>query len=329
MSINKNLYQSIQSNNTTVAHNIIFTHLINESSLTFYNDKIMKDKGFISLILQYAILVNNTDLIEMIFPFLSMKRDYYNLMNYYSSNKDVCIKLFINYILPKDDFISSDIEFLIESDFTYLLPYLANKFITVNFIGDKPDTTLYKLPFDNQLEYIDKIKNKIDSKKFSHFNNFLKHNKFNYIIDAGNILFSRSGNINKDSIKDLDTVLKIFPDSIVIIHTRHLKNESIKNILQKSIYYQTPINHYDDIFIILCFIISQKPIITNDNYKDFYIDDKYLKGHINDNLVKYDNNKGLFTFIMNNDYSRCIQIKDDYVYIPALDNSIIKVKIKN
>ena len=322
--LNFSLYNMIQSNQLDAMSDVIFNNIIDQDTIKFKNDTLKNNKSLISLILQFAILTNNDKIIDNIKPYISMKRDYYNLMNY-KNNKLDCTNIFLESILPKNDITSQDIEFLINNNYYYLLPYLQHKYIHINLDGSFPVIKLDKIKMQNKKYYLDQIKEKISSRNFDMFNKFLTKKNFNYIIDAGNVLFSRNGILTDKSIQDLDKVINSFENSLIIIHKRHLKNPQIRHLLHQKNFYETPYNMNDDIFIIMAFIIFEVPIITNDNYKDHYINDDYLRGHILDNLIKYENNKGNIEFIRENSVSSCVHVIDSSVYIPA-NNGFIEIK---
>ena len=139
-----------------------------------------------------------------------------------------------------------------------------------------------------------------------------------------NVLFSGSGLIDNFSVINLNTVINNFPNSLIIIHQRHIKDKSVRDLLIGKKYIATPNNVNDDIFIILAYLHNQVPIITNDNYKDHFIGDNYFHNNINDVLIKYENNKGVFKFDRIRHYTRCVQIVDDIVYIPS-NNGFITI----
>ena len=77
-------------------------------------------------------------------------------------------------------------------------------------------------------------------------------------------------------------------------------------------------------------ILSNKPIITNDNFKDHIFDifkhfdtiDFKIKNYINENILNYTKSN------LNQEikYSKCIQIIDNNIYIPS-KNGMYKVLI--
>jgi hypothetical protein len=115
----------------------------------------------------------------------------------------------------------------------------------------------------------------------------------------------------------MENVINKFNNNLIIIHTNHLKNEKIMKILKNKIYFATPKGFNDDIFIIMAYLYNNSKIISNDNYKDHTIDNYYFRNYLNDDLIKYSNKEGFFVFEEEINYSHCIQIIDDKIYIPG------------
>ena len=280
-----------------------------------------KNKGLISLIFQYGIIVDNTEIIESIKPYLSMKRDFLHLIVYNKQDTINCIDIFKKNI-NLELFLQKDIEFLIENELYFLLPCLEGMFIKLDIEGsDIYNSKLKKFTLQNTMKYITIFSKKINSKIFKIFNDVISNN-YDYIIDAGNILFSQTGQIGSHSIEDLKTVIATYPNSLIIIHKRHLKDKKILEVIQGKLYYATPPNMDDDLFIILAYLKNQVNIITNDNFKDHTINNNYLRFHINDILIKYTNENGKFTFNPICKYTECIQVIDDCIYIPSKNGFI-------
>lgn len=303
--------------------------VIQEDIIAKYNLKTLidtKNKGLISLIFQYGIIVDNTEIIESIKPYISMKRDFLHLIVYNKQDTINCIDIFKKNI-NLELFLQKDIEFLIENELYFLLPCLEGMFIKLDIEGsDIYNSKLKKFTLQNTMKYITIFSKKINSKIFKIFNDVISNN-YDYIIDAGNILFSQTGQIGSHSIEDLKTVIATYPNSLIIIHKRHLEDKKIVDIIKGTLYYATPKNINDDIFIILAYLKNQVNIITNDNFKDHTIDDNYLRFHINDILIKYTNDNGKFTFKPICEYTECIQVIDDCVYIPSSKNGFIEIVI--
>lgn len=299
-------------------YDLIQTNIIGKYELNMLIDT--KNRGLISLILQFGISTNNNEIISHIEPFLNMKRDYLNLILYYRKNIDKCIKIFEKINL--ETFLQKDLDFLIDNELYFLLPYLNGMFINLNIQGTNIyNDKLKKYKIVNTQKYISHFSKKINHKYLIEFNSIISK-PYDYIIDAGNILFSRNGFINKHSIKDLKTVIDKFPKALIIIHKRHLENKDINEMFKDKLFYQTPQYMNDDLFTILAFLHNQVNIITNDTFKDHSIDDNYLRSHINDIIIKYKNDKGNFVFDNIRKYTQCIQLIDKTVYIPGINGFI-------
>jgi|LakMenEpi03Aug12_release.lakeMendotaPanAssembly.Ray.scaffolds.fasta_scaffold282406_2 hypothetical protein len=308
--------------------------LIQEDIINKYKLDILintQDKGLISLILQYGIKTCNYEIIEKIKPYLSMKRDFLHLILYNKQDTINCIEIFKKNI-NLELFLQKDLEFIVENKLYFLLPLLEEMFLKLNINGsDLYNSILKKYTLQNTHKYITHFSNKINNKSIKKFNNLISNNYYNSIIDAGNILFSRMGQIGSHSIQDLKTVVDAFPNSLIIIHKRHLKDTQINDILKEKLYYATPKNIDDDLFTILAYLNNQVNIITNDTFNDHFndysINDNYLRCHINDILIKYINDEGVFTFKPICKYTECIQIINNCVYIPSSKNGFIEIII--
>lgn len=167
--INFLMYQALNTYNIDYMESLIFDYLIDKIDYKFKSQSFSKDKGLISLILSFAIIKSNDDLLNLVKPYLTMKRDFYSLMKYYQHDINYCKEIFINNILKVDEIISYDLEFIIENNFYYLLPLLQNKFIRVNLNGSIPNVKLNRIPFENNNYYIEKLKSSIPIKTFNSF----------------------------------------------------------------------------------------------------------------------------------------------------------------
>jgi len=279
-----------------------------------------KNKGLITCLLRYGIRTKNMEIIKFITPKLSMKRDYFELMIYYN-NKIKNIQLFKNHI-NTNLIISEDIKFMIDNNMTYLFQYLEGKFIKLDYDGYFPDIENYdqlkKFNFSKCEEYFEIISKKINkTDKHNLINTLVK--PYNVIIDAGNVLHSRNGNINVD---DLNTVIKCFNNPLVIIHKRHIENSVIRNMLKECNHFITPVNFNDDLFILLAYLKHNCKIITNDKYSDHTFDDNDFRLFVIDDTINYKNNNGTIQFEKTYPFSNCIQVIGSKVYIPAKNGFI-------
>jgi len=295
------------------------------SLLEKYNiNNLMKNKSFISLLLDYAILTNNADKINFIKDSISMKRDYLKLIKYYKHDIELAKSIFKQYI-DIHSLLIKDIDFIIDNELYFILPFLDGIFIEYDKIGSIPKDIKLTKKYLISKNYVDIFKKNLTEKQYNSFTSKIGI-LYDYIIDAGNVLHSRTGLLDNYSVDDLNTVLTNFPNSLVIIHQRHLKNKEIKLLLTNKLYFETPYNFNDDIFIILAYLNKQVNIISNDTYKDHTIDNTILRNNLHDILIKYNNNKGIIIFDSVKTYTRCIQVHGDKVFIPAI-NGFLEIKI--
>jgi hypothetical protein len=84
---------------------------------------------------------------------------------------------------------------------------------------------LKKFTLQNPDKYITIFSKKINSKIFKIFNDVISKN-YDYIIDAGNILYSQKGQIGSHSIEDLKTVIDTYPNSLIIICKKHVVHQN-------------------------------------------------------------------------------------------------------
>ena len=119
----------------------------------------------------------------------------------------------------------------------------------------------------------------LKKKNLNKFNKFLNNHNINLFIDAGNILYYQSGQINYNSFKKIDIIVKNLEKKfniLVIIHQRHFNNikkmnnqESILNLYNSWNVYETPYNLNDDwYFIYGCLLNDKSFIVTNDKLRD-------------------------------------------------------------
>ena len=229
----------------------------------------LKNNSIISLILQYGIYIDNQEIINRVLPLLSRRRDYFHYIVYNKQNKNLCEELFLKYI-PFDSILPKDIIFLIKNDLNYLLRFLDGHFINLDYSGKVFHNVDFKrYTFDEAKEEFNKISSKVDDMDL-----FLTtiNNPYEHIIDAGNIMYSRKGEFNENSITDLEFVINKFKNSLIIIHTKHLKNNKIKKTLAGKLFFATPYKYNDDIFTVMAYLHNPCKIISNDTFKDHTIE---------------------------------------------------------
>jgi len=282
--------------------------------------KTSKNKGVVTTLLRYGIRTNNNDMIKLLIPKLSMKRDYFELMLYFKS-KEINSEIFKNNI-NFDTILSDDIKFIIKNDMSYLLKFLEGKFIEVDFPGYHPDTAIIpfkKFYFSKCEQFYNLISSKIspiDKERIL----AVTETDYDVIIDAGNVLHSRDGDVNID---DLEKVINSFSNPLIIIHEGHFRqNKKLFNVLQNKNHFISPKKYCDDLFILLAYLKKTHQykackIITNDKYTDHTFENNDFRFHVNDDSINYTNIKGVITFNTTYSFSRCIQVIENDVYIPT------------
>jgi hypothetical protein len=249
-----------------------------------------------------------------------------------------------------------DINFILNNKLFKLLPYLLELFIEVdnsNFTLINPininlkkiNINLYLLTF-----LINKIEtefNNIILKQITSFH--IKLNEIKVIIDAGNILHNRQGNITQQSLIDLENiiinVITNIGTPLIIIHSKHFKTHpELINIFTRTgvIYYKTPYNINDDLFILWFFLkYNCEPyIISNDKYRDHIFKFNTLTKN-QSNIPNNDLNIFQFKNIIKQqtlqyntlvneiqkpvNWSFCIQLIDNNIYIPHVSGNFIQI----
>ena len=333
-----------------------------------------KNNGLISNILSFYMNTKNDIILTQIIPYINqlnnfklMKRDYMNFINYYYiNNYSLAEQIFTQYILNNSlnttpgcnplGYQMKDINFILNNKLFKLLPYLLELFIEVdstdfplinpiNINLKKININLHLLTF-----LINKIETEFNNIILKQINSFYtKLNEIKVIIDAGNILHNRQGNITQQSLIDLENiiinVITNIGTPLIIIHSKHFKTHpELINIFTRTgvIYYRTPYNINDDLFIMWFFLkYNCTPyIISNDKYRDHIF--KFNKLTKNQSNIP---NNDLNTFQFKNiikqqtlqyntllneiqkpvNWSFCIQLIDNNIYIPHVSGNFIQI----
>jgi len=297
-------------------------------------------KGLVSLLLRYSIIVNNEELIASLIPRLSMKRDYFSLILYNHPNKIADnIQLFSHINIELLD--SNDIRFIVENGLTYLLPLLEGKFVKVSIpqtINAVPE--LQYTPLNNIDIYIEKLKELCKNKcEIAKFITCVDSKKYDIVVDAGNILHSRNGSAQPQDLIELTKQLKTMGFTpLVVIYPKHLKeHRELAEIVDKC---PSPYSDSDDYYILLAYLLNLKRqnithIITNDEYQDhvLHLNDGQninsdFSGHMRDDQIRYTNIYGVFNiYTPIKRHSNSLQIIDSIAYIPTDDGGFIRVQM--
>lgn len=300
-----------------------------------YDDICDKMKnGFISLKIRYLININNINqILEILKNFKLMKRDYILIITYfYNIDTLLSIDILNNHILNKHKLESTDIDKLIENKCFNIIRLLDYYFVSCSYT-----TNIDISEYNNLCKYtIDmNIKQKIfifykDKLKDKYFNSLIsKIHDIDCIVDGGNISHMNGGKCDYKYIDKISNFInKNYKNPLYIFHNRH-KNK-LKDFLKLVNHFITPVNEYDDYYILISMILSNKPVITNDKFKDHIFDmlknfetvDLKIKNYINENIINYNKNK------INKEikYSNCIQVIQNNIYIPT-KNGMYKLLI--
>jgi len=359
--INYNLYQFLENDNNAEASqliNIYFPLILKE-----FNES-KEIKGFISLVLKFYILSNdsvNLDKIYISYKSNLMKRDILSYIHYYYLIDYIKALDSFNYLIENYYMDSSNLDFIISNHMDKFITLLDGYYIKTsnsnNLLSVDDFSILSKYPFNQHIinDTILKIKDKINEEKILKFNKIIESYKTTekIIIDAGNILFAVNGNITLTSYIHLIKFIKYYKNNniipIIVIHTRHLKktfkgNQKDKRIisaidtiyrLSENLILETPYNQNDDFYIIYLGLLYQSKILTNDNYRDHIFnfrankidsDENMVENYIDDLISKYkiQGDMLIIDHISSLNISKCIQIKNKLIYIPTIDNKFIK-----
>ena len=318
--------------------------------------RVTREKGIVTMVLRFAILERDDELIVSLFDRLSMKRDYFALM-VYNPDREYCVHLFTRYI-DAALLDSKDIRFMIENRLEYLFRYLDGKFLHDSEASGAPPcdlSCLSRYSLQGCDYYIQKIVNQMEKNpknKFQKHVPVLKKLKqtapYDAVIDGANVLLSRNG---IPRIDDLNTMLQIVRlngcNPLVVIHKSHTDERfnpsyapRINQMLRDVPHIITPAGMNDDLFILLAYLMriqgeqqqqqqhshSRVCIITRDTYTDHMDTFKKTEKNASDDFGKY-LASDIVSFVnthgnlhlcssITQPFSHCIQIIEPYAYIP-------------
>lgn len=289
----------------------------------------MVTKGDVSNRLVY-LLETDIDEYERIISTISynfMKRDYLRMINYYyHTNYKYAEEIFLTKIINNNnnEFLSKDIDFMIENKLNKLFKHIEGLYI-VSTVKEYKETLIKP-----KLYYINNIPIQINKE----YNTFLDSCNYNLIIDGGNILNSiGKGRVTQESINFIINIInenKVKYKILLILHTKHKK--ILKQILEQTNinYYLTPYKMNDDIYIINAFIFSKTKsyILSNDKFRDHNYNinkDSRLSNNQFKNILKQQILTYTDTIIDPPQFSNCIQIIDNTIIIPHISNIFIEI----
>ena len=272
-----------------------------------------KHSGITSLVLKCYI--NNKNKLDYIInkDIKFMKRDYLIIiLYYYDIDYNKVLNIFKTKVLSNLQDI--DLDFILDNKLYKLLDLMDGIWLSTsifnNLLLDYNLLKMYYLNDDTIKDILLTIELQLSRSIIIKLNNFWNknHNKFNQIIDGGNVIHHIKGSPNLSNLDKLN-----LDKSLIIIHKKHNYNQNNK------LCYITPYNYYDDLFILWFFFKSKctYSIITNDKFKDHNLNQ--YNNYINQKIINYD----LINNTVNkcNTYSQCIQKINSTTYaIPTINN---------
>jgi len=272
-------------------------------------------KSFISLKLREFIKNNIHDKIEyIIFTEKLMHRDYWACIEYYYSkeNLDKAKSIMINFIKTIDDI---DIDIMIKNKWYNLIKEWDGYPVETILNSNTFDYSKLKVYKYDITKMIDIYENKIIPYIRKSFDNII--NECDILIDGANIShYGKSFNFNI-LIKVIKLIEKLNLKPKIILHERHV----ITNKLLDKYIIRVPRNNYDDNFLLYGMLKYNKKVVSNDLFRDHVIGmDNMIKCHINYMTIKYIDNMLIIP-----QYSRCIQIIDEMIFIPSKNGNMVQI----
>ena len=292
------------------------------------NFKAKKLRSINSLVLRYYINHNNSEKAEEIISNpTAMKRDYLDYIYYLYQNNDMKYIEFFMSVLDKFNIMEKDVMFIIDNKMFDLLFYLKNHYIILSLPHDD-----FNIPYENFI-FSNPIRNYHDMLNYvsGNFCNIKEREILDKIligvdivIDGGNVAHSDGGNLNYKYIFGIiDITIKKFKNPLLIIHQKHMKNPKILEYIKRTKLkvFVTPYGVNDDHYIVYSMIHNDCYVLTRDNFKDHIFDITTNFNYINNEMYHYVEEKTITysnkTIANPPNYSRCIQVVGDYVYIPT------------
>jgi hypothetical protein len=256
---------------------------------------------------------------------LTKKEILFKIKYYYNIDFEIACNYFD---IIKKNISSKNIDFIIENKLFKLLHNLIGRFVSTShteFIKTNDELDLYYIDNESRNNHINTLELMLSNDLLDKINNF--NYDYNFIVDGGNILHSKNGNITDHSVNILFNIINKLDKPVLVIHQKYLKNiPKFINKLEENniIYISTPYNFDDDIFILLLFFKKYNTfIISNDKFRDyiFKLKDNELYNIFKQHIINYTD----FTLNDKPTYSKCIQYKNNKFYIPHIDNYFIEI----
>jgi len=335
-------------------NNIFIEEIIKNYTL----EKLLINDSIKTLLIKNYISLNNNNLLEFIINNKDIKlckRDYLSLINYYynlnyNKSLELLLSILNNNIIS---FENKDLDFMINKKLFKCIFYLNNfflvsqiklnmltEFIIIDNSSNILNLKLLNYDFNNN---INKLKIYLES-IIKINDNDIDNNNYDFIIDSGNILHYNNGIIDNKYLNNFEIIYNIIKNDkkiLFIIHIKHIKKcPNIINFFKdKNLsYYLTPYNYNDDLYILWFFIKTnfKSFIVSNDKFDDF-INNLNINNILNKNdLIKFNFilKQQILNYSLKNNflkeiplYSNCIQIVNNIIYIPHINNKIIKINL--
>jgi hypothetical protein len=299
-----------------IDNNVDCEDLIKECIIK-YSDSQQNKRGLMTLIIRYNILKDNfEELKELLYKDDLMQRDYLTFIDYFLSKDDSNNSLYVQYAYSKiDELLPKDIDLMISKNwvdlikkfdgFTVVSTLESN--IDINQDLDTQSVALKKYTFDVSVmrdKYINRIKNKEELD--------LQLKDVDILIDGANMGHIRTKGNNFDF-----TILKQLIHKFenmnkrpkIILHQRHI----IKDKFLEKYIIRTPMYRNDDDYMIYGMLVNNIMVLSNDMFRDHLKNmDGYTKCYVSSMTMKYVKNE-----IIIPEYSYCIQVINDNIYIPC------------
>ena len=227
----------------------------------------MNNNGIITNILDNAIARKDVKIIEQLQKIsILMKRDILKLIKFHYSNGIDYSDAIVPFITNLDE---NDIKWLIDNELHNVIEKCVGYFLKSNSTG-------FKVILDNEAdlrlekkylsqEICEQVKTEIEKKipKSKKINELIDGKKYDLIIDGGNVIHAIDGKVTEASFKFLELMImtckKKFKNILLVIHKSHWKhNIELEQVISKTKidYYLTPPTYYDDLFIMLFFVLN-------------------------------------------------------------------------
>lgn len=294
-----------------IDNNIDCEDLIKECIIK-YSDSKQNKRGLITLIIRYNILRDNfEELKELLYKDDLMQRDYLTFIDYFLS-KDYSIG--VQYAYSKiDELLPKDIDLMISKNWVDLIKKFDG-FTVVSTLESNIDSNinplhinLKKYTFDVSVmrdKYINRIKNKEE------LDEQLKG--VDILIDGANMghIRTKGNNFDFTILRQLiNKFINMGKNPKIILHQRHI----IKDKFVEKYIIRTPIYRNDDDYMIYGMLVNNIMVLSNDMFRDHLKNmDGYTKCYVSSMTMKYVKNE-----IIIPEYSYCIQVINDYIYIPC------------